>query len=75
MFWSITLSYFLLKQYRVIFEENVTPFILDKEENGDDTDDHGAGNADDNHQAAVHFQKVLGHKNVPLLIELKRRKK
>ena len=42
--------------HRVIFEEDVTPFILDKEENGDNTDDHGAGDADDNHQATVHCQ-------------------
>jgi hypothetical protein len=35
----------------------MTPLILDKEEKGDDTDYHGAGNADDNHQAAVHFKR------------------
>ena len=33
----------------------MAPLILDKEEEGDDTDDHGAGNADHNHQATVHL--------------------
>ena len=32
----------------------MTPLILDKEEKGDDTDDHGAGYEDDDDQAAVH---------------------
>ena len=33
----------------------MAPLILDKEEEGDDADDHGAGNADHNYQPAVHF--------------------
>ena len=40
--------------YRVIFEENMTPLILDKEEKGDDTDDHGAGYEGDDNQATIH---------------------
>ena len=40
--------------YRVIFEENMAPLILDKEEKGDDTDDHGAGYEDHDDQAAIH---------------------
>ena len=33
----------------------MTPLILDKEKNGYDTDDHGAGDEDDYDQAAVHL--------------------
>ena len=45
--------------YRVIFEEYMTPLILDKEKNGDDADDHGAGDEDDDDQAAVHLSSVV----------------
>ena len=41
--------------HRVVLEEYMTPLILDKEEEGDDADDHGAGDADDNHHPAVHL--------------------
>ena len=37
----------------------MTPLILDKEEDGDDADDHGAGDADDDHQATVHLVTIL----------------
>ena len=32
----------------------MAPLILDKEEKGYDTDDHGAGDEDDDDQATVH---------------------
>jgi hypothetical protein len=41
-----------------IFEEYMTPLILDKEEKGDDTDDHRAGNEDDDDQATIHLSSV-----------------
>ena len=37
----------------------MTPLILDKEKNGDDADDHGAGDEDDDDQAAVHLSSVV----------------
>ena len=37
----------------------MAPLILDKEEDGDDADDHRAGNADDDHQPAVHVGSYL----------------
>ena len=37
----------------------MTPLILDKEEKGDDTDDHGAGYEDDNDQATVHHSSKV----------------
>ena len=45
--------------YRVIFEEYRTPLILDKEEKGDDTDEHGAGNEDDDDQVTVHLSSEV----------------
>ena len=45
--------------YHVIFEENMTPLILDKEGKRDDTDDHGAGYEDDNDQATVHHSSKV----------------
>jgi hypothetical protein len=45
--------------YRVIFEEYMTPLILDKKKKGDDTDDHGAGDEDDDDQAAVHLSSEV----------------
>ena len=37
----------------------MAPLVLDKEEEGDDTDDHGAGDADDNNQATVHLSIIV----------------
>ena len=37
----------------------MTPLILDKEENGDDTDNHGAGNEDDDDQVTVHVSNEV----------------
>ena len=45
--------------YRIILEEYMAPLILDKEEEGDDADDHGAGNTDHNYQPAVHLRGDL----------------
>jgi hypothetical protein len=36
----------------------MTPLVLDKEENADDTDDHGTGDEDDDDQATVHFKEI-----------------
>ena len=47
------------KIYRVVFKEDRTPLILDKGQDGDDTDDHAAGNEDDDNQATVHLEDLL----------------
>ena len=52
-------KYIRWRYYRVILEEHMTPLILDEEEDGDDADDHRAGNADDDHQPAVHLGSYL----------------
>ena len=46
--------YTIFYPYRIILEEDMAPLILDKEEDGDDADDHGAGDADDDYEATVH---------------------
>ena len=48
-----------IKIYRVVFKEDRTPLILDKGQDGDDTDDHAAGNEDDDNQATVHLEDLL----------------
>ena len=48
--------------YRIIFEEYMAPLVLDKEDDRDDTDDHGASNADDDKHAAVHPESLLRQK-------------
>ena len=40
--------------YRVVFKQNRAPLVLDKGQDGDDTDDHAAGYEDDDDQAGVH---------------------
>ena len=47
--------------YRIILEENRAPLILDKEEDADDTDDHGAGDADHNKQPTVHLGFIISN--------------
>ena len=49
--------------YRVIFEEYMAPLILDKEEKGDDTDDHGAGDEDYDDEATVHHSSEFTKMN------------
>ena len=43
-----------MKNHRKIFEEYMAPFVLNIEEDEEDTDDHGYDDADDDHQATVH---------------------
>ena len=52
----------------------MAPLILDKEEERDDTDDHGAGNADHNQQATVHLVgafKIQIEKRRRIVLEIK----
>ena len=43
----------------------MTPLILDKEEKGDDTDDHGKGYEHDDDQATIHHH--IGLHKYPIL--------
>ena len=43
-----------ITNHREIFEEHMAPFVLNIEEDEEDTDDHGYDDADDDHQATVH---------------------
>ena len=56
-----TISNKIITHYCVVPEEDMTPLILDKEEKRDHADDHRAGDADDNHQTAVHGESLKRH--------------
>ena len=50
--------------YRVIFEENMTPFIVDEKEEWEDCDGEAGDDEDHHHQAAVHHAAAQLHPGV-----------
>ena len=50
----MTCAFFLIFTHRVVLKKHRTPLILHKGEDGDDTDDHAAGNEDDEDEPGVH---------------------